>query len=512
MKNLTLNLRTLTFSTIQRTKLTTVGRNGGILTASLTTALGRALVLTTILGICMTITLRVGAQVKFFEESIGWHGKSIELHTIADRDKQQNCLFLCNSDSIRAFVLDRNRSIIQHFYLNRLPDEQFLGGFIKDGKVQLFLQSSGANSDLHVWILDIAGGIGDDYTVPFAMRHERAVEEISCGDHFLFFTANRKASQFAIYDFREDKRCDTLHYTFQDGIWQALTAFNGGWSRDMNVVKIDPDAPMNPDMAHIPNKLYWLHDSLFLLMNNHARGVTSIFSFDLHTRKVDFRTIQHNNAGTMDPPLEDYVDNSMLLDDKLYFVSAEDQQLDMQVRDFYSGKLLKEYAVKRDEEITWKNTPIVQEGSYYKSGPRELGKTRQLIRKMVCGHAVLMANREDSGRVGITIGAWQQMASSGGGGFGVGTMMMAGSVPIFVSTGVFFRNNSVRSSRFKVLLDTASLQHIPGDITGDIGDRIERYTDGISIPPEGENLFVNAGTFVYAYYNRDEHKIMLSSF
>jgi hypothetical protein len=457
------------------------------------------------------VTLRVAAQVKFFEEPIGWHGKSIELHTVADRDKQQNCLFLCNSDSIRAFVLDRDRNITQHFYFNRLPDEQFLGGFIKDGKVQVFLQGDGANSDLHVWVLDIAGGIGDDYIVPFRMRHERAVEEISCGDHFLFFTVNRKASQFAIYDFRENKRCDTMHYTFEDGIWKALTSFNGGWSRDVNVIKIDPDAPMNPDLAHIPNKLYWMHDSLFLLMNNYQRGITAVFSFDIRAGKVDFRTIQHNNARSMEPPIAYYVDNSMLLDGKLYFVSAEDNRLDVQVRDFYSGRLLKEYDVKRDEEITWKNTPIVQEGSFYKKGPRELARTRQLLRKMVSGSAVLMAGREDSGRVGLTVGAWQQM-SSGGPGFGVGTMMMAGSVPIFVSTGVFFRNNSVRSSRFKVLLDSATLQHVPGEITGDMEDRIERYTDGISIPPEGENLFLIGGTYVYAYYNRDEHKLMLSSF
>ena len=465
--------------------------------------------LLTLLG--LGATNGVCAQVKFFEEEIGWRGKSIELHTIADRDKQQNCLFLCNNDSIRAFVLDGKRNVVQHFYFNRLQDEQFLGGFIKDGKVQVFLQGSGAISDLHVWVLDIAGGTGDDYIVPFAMRHERAVEEFSCGDHFLFFSVNRKASQFAIYDFREGKRCDTLHYTFQEGVWQALTAFNGGWSRELDVVKIDPEAEMNPDMAHIPNKLYWMHDSLFLLMNNYVRGVTAVFSFDLHTRKVDFRSIQHNNAHTMDPPLVDYVDNSMLLDDKLYFVSAEDAGLDVQVRSFYSGALLKEYEVKRDEEITWKNTPIVQEGSYYKKGPRELGKTRQLVRKMVNGSAVLMANREDSGRVGVTVGAWQRM-SSGGPGFGMGTMMMAGSVPVFVSTGVFFRSNSIRSSRFKMVLDSASLEHVPGEITGDIGEKIERYTDGISIPPEGENLFVNAGTYVYAYYNRDEHKLMLSSF
>src|ERR1700761_1693970 len=89
------------------------------------------------------------AQQKFFEEPIGWHGKSIELHTIADREKLQNCVFLCNDDSIRGFLLDNKQAIIQRFYLTRQPGEKFLGGFIKDNKVYAFLQPSGNQSDLH---------------------------------------------------------------------------------------------------------------------------------------------------------------------------------------------------------------------------------------------------------------------------------------------------------------------------------------------------------------------------
>src|SRR5262249_38705844 len=150
----------------------------------------------------------------------------------------------------------------------------------------------------------------------------------------------------------------------------------------------------------------------------------------------------------------------------------------------YSGKLLQEYKANRDEDITWKNTPIVQEGSYYHRGPRELAKTRQLIRKMVSGSAVLMATREDSGRGGVTVGAWEKMNSNGP---GVGVGSFVPGMGVFVSTGVFFRSETVRSSRFKMMVDSASLQFVPGEVTGDIGDRIERYTDGISIPPEGEN-------------------------
>ncbi|HVS97945.1 MAG TPA: hypothetical protein VHE54_15730 [Puia sp.] len=456
----------------------------------------------------LPVALSLRAQNKFFEEPIGWRGKSIELHTVSDRDKQQTCLFLCNGDSIRVFLLDAKDSVVQHWYINRLKEEEFLGGFIKGGKAYAFLQPSAGISDLHVWMLDIAEGIGDDYTVPFAMRHERAVEEISAGDHFLFMTANKKASQFAIYDFGENKTCDTLHYQFENGIWKALTTYDGGFGRDMAVLKVDPDEKMSPDMAQVPNKLYWMRDTLFLLMNKYQRGVTAIFSFDMRGKKVDFRKITHNNAQTFDAVEHAYVDNSMLLGDKLYFVSAEDNKLDVQVRDFYHGNLLKEYTAGRDDEINFKNTPIIQEGSFYHPGARELAKTRQLLRKMLSGNAVLLATPEDSGRVCLTIGAWQQMQRSGG--FGMGPMMPG--APMFTSPGIFFRSTTVRSSRFKMLMDSASLQHIAGDMPADIGDRIEEYTTGVSIPPQGETLFRNAGNYIYAYYNRDEHKIMLTRF
>jgi hypothetical protein len=123
-----------------------------------------------VLGLSLSLAMHTLAQDTLYSEPIGWRGKDIELHTFADRDKQRNCLLLCNDDSIRL----------------RVRYEQVLGGFIKDNKVYVFLQSSGANSNLHVWTLDIAEGAGDDYTLPFAMRHERAVEQISCGTRFSF--------------------------------------------------------------------------------------------------------------------------------------------------------------------------------------------------------------------------------------------------------------------------------------------------------------------------------------
>ncbi|GGA95007.1 hypothetical protein [Puia dinghuensis] len=449
----------------------------------------------------LLLALSVCAQEKFYEEPIGWRGKSIELHTISDREKLNSCLFLCNGDSVRAFVLDSKQAVIQHFYFNRLQSEQFLGGFMKGGKVYAFLQPTGPNTNpiLHVWVLDIVKGTHSDFVVLFDMRHESAVEEISCGDRFLYFAVNKKESQFTIYDFGEDQRIDTLHYSFENGVWKALTEYDGNFGRDVTVVKIDPGLQLNRDLGHVPNKLYWMHDTLFLLMNSWQKGVTAIFSFDVQTKKVGLRKVIHNDIQETQPGRANYTDNSFLLDDKLFFVSADDQKMDLQVRDFHSGSLLREYTARSFGDSLFINTPIDLDGPLSGKKSREQPKLWQLLKMMYEGSSVLIVSREDSGRIGLTIGAWKEettLRRSGG----------PGSAPLYS------RSTSIESSGFKLLMDSTTLEHVPGPVTRGIGDRIVDYRKKISIPPAGESLFENGGKYVYAYYDRDEHKIVLTNF
>jgi hypothetical protein len=466
-----------------------------------------------ILFLALPFALQTYSQQKFFEEAIGWRGSNIDLHTISDQNKHQHCLFLCNRDSIRAFLLDNSNNIIQRFYLQRDSGENFLGGFIKKGKIYAFLQDEAKSSHLHSWVLDIVLGSGQDNWIPFEMKHERVVEQINCGDHFLYLAVNRKASKFVVYDFLDGANYDTLQYQFEPRIWKALTTSNSGFGRDINVVRIDPESECSPGMAQVPNKLYWLHDSLCLLMNGYEEGVTAIFSFDLRNKQVNFRKIIHNNVQKFDPDEPMYIDNSMLLGEKLYFVSAEPEKINLQIRDFHDGRLLREYTAVKGEEISFKNTPITQEGGAYgKTGPRELGRTRQLIRKMLSGTALIIAEPEDSSRVSVVIGSYMKMTSSGPGLGMWGPVGHAASSLIVGASVGFSRGSWEKSARFKTLLDSATLEHLPGEIMPDITERIEEYTKGISIPAEGENLFRNSAGFVYAYYSRDEHKLMLVNF
>lgn len=459
-----------------------------------------------LLLLCLPVALSLHAQEKIYEEAVGWRGEDIEMHTISDSGKTMHCLFLSNIDSMRGFLLDEKLSIVQHFAFRLLKKEAFRGGFIKDGKVNVFLQSSGADHDLHVWVLDIAGGGTTDYTIPFGQRHQVAVDQISCGDHFLYFTVNKKSSVFAIYDFRGGQRYDTLYYHFEDRVWLALNKWFGPGIREMNVAIVDPDDPMNPRVAAVPNKLYLVGDSLFLLMNHGEMGVTWVYSFDLRSKNVSFRKIVQNNARIWDPPLELYKDNSILLDGKLYFVSAQDTQLCVQVRDFYSGKRLATYTAHQDETIAFKNTPIVS--GFDQEKVRQLKNTHDLLWEMIYGDAIIMATHEDSGRVGLVVGAWNNKYYGGPGIVPPGTLLFTPFV--IAGTAVFIDYlRTVRNPRFKMLLDSVTFQHVAGGVPPDPEDRIERLTKDIKIPPQGENLFGHAGIQVLAYYDARTREMVL---
>jgi hypothetical protein len=205
-----------------------------------------------------------------------------------------------------------------------------------------------------------------------------------------------------------------------------------------------------------------------------------------------------------------YTDNSFLLDGKLYFTSATADRLHISIMDFNTGAELKKFSVNREDSISFKNTAVTQEGQLYGFAvSKELTKTRQLLRKMVAGNAVIAALKDSLG-IGIMIGSNKEMQQmgSGGGSF----VPMGGGVPIYIPSGGFSRSTWTKSVRFRMMVDSSSLSHIPGDMEASINDRIETYTRNIKIPNNAENLVFHDGKYLYIYYDKKERSLVFSHF
>lgn len=447
------------------------------------------------------------AQQKLFQEYIGWGGNKIELHTICNKNKDQSCTFAVKGDSIRAFVFDGNVRLIRQFRMEHPSGEKVLGGFIRDSMVYLFTEKPGKD-ELHNYVLNIATGKIKESFVAFDLKKEKVVDHISAGDRFLYFTANNKTSTLIVYNFTSEQRWDTVRYTFTESAWEDITSLHG-LSHSVSITKVDLEGECSINTAVKGNKLYPRNDSLFLVMNNH-RDSTHVYSFDLEHKKVNAWVIKHH-AGPA-PESGAYSDNSFLLRNKLYYVLATSDSLCLQVVDLYTGAINRSYVANSDDEILFKNTPIIQEGGQYSFGAsRELGKTKQLLRKMVNGDAVITATLNDIDQVEIIVGSFAKMSATTNGG-----MVMPsggpGSPMIMVPAGGFYRNTWVKSARFKTLLNTSTFEHIDGNMGNSINEKIEYYTGGIKIPPEAENLFMSGGRYYHAYYNKDERRLVILKF
>lgn len=448
------------------------------------------------------------AQQRHFEEHMGWRGNRIELHTISDKSKTQSCTFAVNSDSIRAFIFNSRVRLIRQFDLVRNSNEKVLGGFIKDSIVYLFTKPG--KDELHSYVLEIATGKIRDYYIAFDLKKEKAVENISAGDRFLYFTSNKKTSEFSIYNFTGGQRWDTLRLTCSPDMWKDLTVYRD-FSPIASVEKVDLEGEASINTAVNGNKLYPRHDTLCLVMNNH-RDSTQVYSFDLEHKKVNTWLIKHHSPTTS--PTGAYSDNSFLLRNKLYYVIATTDSLCIQVVDLYTGAIIKSFVANREDEISFKNTPIMQEGGQFSSSNevRELGKTKQLLRKMVNGDAVITATMNNNGQVELIVGSYTKMASAGGGGMRMAAGGAPGAPMVMIPTGGFSRNTLVKSARFKTLLNASTFEHIDGEMGKSINEKIEEWTAGIKVPAEAENLFMTNGNYYYAYYSKGERKLIILKF
>jgi hypothetical protein len=81
--------------------------------------------------------------------------------------------------------------------------------------------------------------------------------------------------------------------------------------------------------------------------------------------------------------------------------------LKLVIQNFQSGKILNSFRTLEKDTISFKNTPIIQDGGnsiYTANAERNLEKTKQLLRKMLNGEAVITGIINQKGQHEITVG------------------------------------------------------------------------------------------------------------
>lgn len=272
-----------------------------------------------------------------------------------------------------------------------------------------------------------------------------------------------------------------------------LGAFMLSGSKASGVSKIDQRAPNTIDITSSPSNLYQLENKVYLTFDGEGIG-TSVYDIDLETLQIDFKTFSYPTGKIGD--FKKF--NSFIYDDKIFQIASSNDELSFIIKTL-SGGILKEYYITEDDPITFKNSPIIQEGmtAIPFVNRRELEETKKFLRKIAqadLGLTVLKNNAVYE----VTLGGFKLIPTAGS---PLVTPMYTSAGTYVSYNPVFLNYNSYASTKsvyFNAIFDS-NFNHVEGEFESNVFDQIKAYQEMKNYLTAEDVFFHNNNVFFGSY-------------
>lgn len=234
--------------------------------------------------------------------------------------------------------------------------------------------------------------------------------------------------------------------------------------------KFEENTPNSIELTSEETKMFVRESSIFITLDHH-KMFTQVLEINLNTFKTD--SFQFNKPSLGEKSKRT---NSYLNGDTIFTIAVTKDEFAVEILNFETGNLIKEYSANKDETITFKNTAIIQEGGMYDSY-RELGKTNRFLRRISKGNSGISV-RKVNNQYHLIIGGFIVQKSNGG------MMMPFGGIPIgsIGSATIFFNPTQIafnsfannKTTRIESLLDE-NFNHVEGEIKENAFDKMKDF-------------------------------------
>lgn len=480
-----------------------------------------------ILVLLFTI-LSANAQSVKNQQFVGWRGgtNNVKLKSFPNKDRSLNCVVITSPDSLMANVYNSKLEVVYSFRtrnygVEETPDN-VIGGFFKDNLITVIL-----NNKYSDYLVNLVFNTTDLSTTGYKsiinLDDKRFVGTVNAGNMCYHISSSKKIPSLIINSFMPLGILNENTYFLNKGTNTKLTdkelikalTVPDGLGRSSKMALIDNDIVSDADEAVFKNKIYLKNDSLILTVDDNFLE-TKIFKLDLNSNNLTYQTIAQNiekdslgNISVINDGFLDYLDkshNSVIIENTLYHIFVTDSYLQLRANNLNNGKMIAFYYTNVMQEINYKNTDIIQEGTSASSTQIKKLNTTQFFRKILRGSAVLTGIKNSNNQHQLTVGGYKYLQSNtGAGGFGAGGFgaggFGGGVISGGLSIGLSLNRNWDMVTRFKSLFDPITAKHIEGEITETGTDLIDDYTADIAIPTEGRDTFYSNGNTYYSYYD-----------
>ncbi len=306
-------------------------------------------------------------------------------------------------------------------------------------------------------------------------KSEKFIQTVNYNNNFYLISGSKLTNGLYIHTFdnegnptRNKIDLSKLRFINSSGKREKLSEL---LIKSENIKKFEENTPNSIELTSEQRKMF-------------VRGNSIFFSFDHHKMftqvlKIDLNTFEASSFQFKKPALGKKAKrtNSYLNGDYIFTVAATKEIFSFEILDFKTGEKVKEYSATKNDSITFKNTPIIQEGGIY-DDYRELGKTKRFLRRIASGNTGISV-RKTNDKYHVIIGGYIVQKMNGG------MMMPFGGIPLasFGSATVFFNPTQLafnsfannKATRIETLLDS-DFNHIKGEIKDNAFDKMKLFS------------------------------------
>jgi len=471
---------------------------------------------------CSLFLLHAQEKVLEIQNDLKKSSKKIQSAFSVVDDKTGNfAMFLNETQKTYGFLYSPEKELINKFASEGLPKRyNDVIGHVVDGKrIRLFLKDR-QNKTFGSILFDFEEGTTEERLYNFELRNEVYVEGYSLENAFYLITVTKESNTLGLYVFEGGnkpvrKSIDLSKEKFyaENGDRKSVGSLiieppNAiGGSSTVAIGKVDSNSPNSVEVTSKLAKMY-PKDSGFLLTLDHNATYTTII--DLRIPAMTCEVFKVRKPAVLNYNGIRPHSNSFILDDKIYQISATSREMRFSIKELGSGEELKQIHLTKDQEITFKNTPIIQEGGVYEKY-REMEKTAKFLRR-IGREDIGLSILEQDGRYVVTMGSNFEIRSTGAPmrlpGFSAVPIAGVGTVTVPFNPTFFAYGNyqSTKATRIQCLFDE-DFEHLEGDVPLNVFDKIDDFKSLDSVP--AETVFKMDGNHYWGYYSKNQNKYFL---
>ncbi|OAB80391.1 hypothetical protein [Cochleicola gelatinilyticus] len=448
-----------------------------------------------------------------------------EVFTVANKNNGDFALFIDDNKTLNGYLYNKNKERIGAYASDGLPNkyDEIIGKIIEGKKIILFLKDRNEKKFGYV-LYDFDKNTSKEVELDLKLKKERFLQVINAPDRSYVITVSKKGSLLKLYEFAIDGTytphiIDLSATIFKDkygnpsNLYDAMSS-PAGFSSFLSAVNISYETPTTIETASETNKIFE-NENGFILTLDASPTETYIISVDFKNMDAStniFLTPQlPANFSTNSPK-----SNSFLFNDLLFQITGSNDAMIVTTKKVETKEVVKRLMVTKEDTISFKNTPIIQEGSGFGPKLRNLEKTSKFLRKISTQKIGLAVREVENDIYHITIGGIVQhnntapMMMGGMGGLAGATI---GAAAVSFNPTYFAYNSytTTKSTRIESLFDT-SFAHVPGSIETNVFDKIQLYVKESHMPKKAETIFPYKDSYIYGTYYWQEDKYELIEF